>query len=468
MLTATAASRKESGGGVGEKLQTLRRAQGLSLGGLALRAGINKSTLSRWEAGSQSPRITELEAVLDALRATPSQRLDALTCLQTPRALQRMRRGNGFATDDVFPCGSPPVGGDLLRAMRRRRGWTQERLATHLGEQQWRIARWERSEEWPASANLHTLCHALKAHTAEVAALTRGRFALAGPASATPSAESIQQELMLLTHGSHGAEGEPLKDLRFLALEAQAWHSAACAPSTTFLLAHTQTRRAEFLLDRERFVEATEALAKAVQVAKSLPACLCVFPMQRLWDGSPETLIYILQARLTVAAVSSSISGSRETAAVHAARRRAIAILRESLAAPPNRELGASLLSRAATLYAQMGASTEAYRLVEQALAVAERSGDESTWRFRLRDAASVYLSTGNPEQAVRTLARLPSMAQDKAPAILQDRLLATEAHLALKDRAGATWLMGRAERVSEEAGGVYYQRWMQTLRAQL
>src|SRR5262249_49136441 len=66
------------GGVMAERLGTLlwelRTAGGWSLGRLAGKAGVDKSALSRWEAGTRRPRVAELEAVLDALQASPDQR----------------------------------------------------------------------------------------------------------------------------------------------------------------------------------------------------------------------------------------------------------------------------------------------------------------------------------------------------------------------------------------------------------
>src|SRR5688572_1766966 len=102
------------GHGLGTLLREWRTSRGLSLGGLALKASVGKATLSRWESGASRPRIAELEAVLDALRSSPAQRLEALAGIEAPRAAQRLR---------AAPAGGPPVRGDLLRAMRLRRGW---------------------------------------------------------------------------------------------------------------------------------------------------------------------------------------------------------------------------------------------------------------------------------------------------------------------------------------------------------
>ena len=104
-------------------LRDLRKARGLSQGELSRRAGVSDSTLSRWESGKFAPDIPELEAVLGALSATDSERQAVLRTFHAPRAIRRLREITGAA--------APPVGGDLLWAMRLRKGWTQTETAAN-------------------------------------------------------------------------------------------------------------------------------------------------------------------------------------------------------------------------------------------------------------------------------------------------------------------------------------------------
>src|SRR5580658_7004985 len=92
---------------LGSLLKTWRSQRSISLSGLALKAGIGKATLSRWEAGRTLPRIAELEAVLGALNVSGALRHEALVCLDAPRALHRLQElEEGL-----------PLRGDLIRAM---------------------------------------------------------------------------------------------------------------------------------------------------------------------------------------------------------------------------------------------------------------------------------------------------------------------------------------------------------------
>src|SRR5262245_60758231 len=122
------------------------------MGRLAQKAGVSKAALSQWEAGSRLPRVAELEAVLDALGAPPSQRALALASIDAPRALRRLRSPGANAG-----LGPPSAAGDLLRAMRLRRGWTQEQVAAQVGVVRNAVARWERGDRLPSAGQIQAL-----------------------------------------------------------------------------------------------------------------------------------------------------------------------------------------------------------------------------------------------------------------------------------------------------------------------
>ena len=150
---------------VGNLIKAWRKAKKLTGENLARQAGINRTTLSRWEAGRTQPRMTELEAVLFALEVSPMQRLEALAQMEAPRAIKLLREGTGEAY---------AVRGDLLRTMRLRQGWTQQETATQMGIAQGTLARWERTEDWPSVERLHLLCNVLHAKDSEWVALSCG------------------------------------------------------------------------------------------------------------------------------------------------------------------------------------------------------------------------------------------------------------------------------------------------------
>lgn len=57
---------------LGEKLRRLRKAQGLTQGELAEKAGVSISTIVRYETGKNSPKLELLEDIFKALEASVS------------------------------------------------------------------------------------------------------------------------------------------------------------------------------------------------------------------------------------------------------------------------------------------------------------------------------------------------------------------------------------------------------------
>ena len=148
---------------IGETLRAARVRQGLSLGALALKAGVNKSTLSRWESGKTVPYAPELNRVMEALDLSPSARQKCRQSLDAPRALQ---------IEHCAAQTAPVSSGELLRALRVRSRVRQDEAAQAAGVTQSMVSRWEAGECWPEGDKLHALCFALGATGDEVLFLT--------------------------------------------------------------------------------------------------------------------------------------------------------------------------------------------------------------------------------------------------------------------------------------------------------
>ncbi|MCW3055791.1 MAG: Helix-turn-helix protein [Chthonomonadales bacterium] len=128
-------------------LRTLRQTRGLSLRDTAAAAGIARYTLIRWEQGHTLPRLPEFQAVLTTLGATPAEQTRALQLLEAPRAARLMQQETSNPTTaDILQ----PHGGDLLRALRLRRGWTVTEAARQIGTAQNTVSRWEHGDAWPS------------------------------------------------------------------------------------------------------------------------------------------------------------------------------------------------------------------------------------------------------------------------------------------------------------------------------
>lgn len=63
---------------LGDQIRRLREASGLSMAEMARTIGVNRSTHFRYEAGERTPDVATLNRILDAVGASPEQRLAVL------------------------------------------------------------------------------------------------------------------------------------------------------------------------------------------------------------------------------------------------------------------------------------------------------------------------------------------------------------------------------------------------------
>jgi transcriptional regulator with XRE-family HTH domain len=188
-----------------------RTQRGFSLETLAVRTGLAKTTLLNWEAGRTKPGVRELEFLLQALEVSPRGRLTLLRALALPRTLALIPESE-----------RPPVTGDLLRALRLRRGLSQSEVARRLEIRQGTLAKWEKSEDWPSIERLSALCAVLGARHEEVEVILSGVFLpLHLPQDAT--VETLKEASQELIQQSQHHPDAPLLDLHFLALESLLW-----------------------------------------------------------------------------------------------------------------------------------------------------------------------------------------------------------------------------------------------------
>ena len=155
----------------GTLVRAWRDQRGLSLGQLALRSGLNKATLSRWENSLSLPRIPELIRVLDALEAPSTVRSHSLRLLDTPRAIVAERRESRAPMRLSL--------GDMLYGLRQRSGKTQAEAASAADVSRSQVAHWENDANQPTASQLHAMGFALGASAEEIVALTMGTFAQA-------------------------------------------------------------------------------------------------------------------------------------------------------------------------------------------------------------------------------------------------------------------------------------------------
>ncbi len=234
---------------LGQLLINLRQAQESTCEQVAARSGINPRTLTRWEAGTCSPRIPELESVLEALNAHKKQRLQAFASLESPRAVRKIRELTDF---------SPPFPGDLLRTMRTRIGMTQSELASAISVRQATLAKWEASEDWPGTSRLSSMCFYLEASLEEAEVLLNYRF--------SPYYADCKQILHDLDQTSIALMCATIPtDLEFLALESRLWKASLVDESIQSSLNLLYGRHARKLVYLKRFKDAKPYISQVMR-----------------------------------------------------------------------------------------------------------------------------------------------------------------------------------------------------------
>jgi transcriptional regulator with XRE-family HTH domain len=233
---------------LGNHLRQTRASQGLSLRQLAQASRVNPSTLSRWESDATCPRVYELEAVLNALQASDSERVQALEQLHAPRGVRALAAASVRLT---LPAGAAPIGGELLKAMRQRRGWTLEQVALHVGVTVSTVSRWECSESWPSEEQLARLCAVLNASEVEHAALQGGRGVLNWLPFPVASASDLAALLEAVR--THQMPVEPaMKELVYLCIEGRVWQLVGRGNAPIGLLLDAYAYHCSWLVEQAR------------------------------------------------------------------------------------------------------------------------------------------------------------------------------------------------------------------------
>jgi transcriptional regulator with XRE-family HTH domain len=434
MQTRNAPSPEPSAHEIGALLRQWRCERGLSQTDLATRAKISPSTLSRWEAGKSKPGGPELEATLQALAVSPAQVYQALLAARTPGSRRRLSPAlppDEKADDSFIPSFLPPVGGDLLRALRLRRGMPQAQLASLLGVPQNAVARWERSETWPDATRLNEICFHLNAYPEELHALTVGRFSLTG-FHQEEDPDALHQAQWKLRLDSHYAPESSLKDLRFLALEAHLHELlfARAQPSNIYrerlqqILSWTYSRHAQYLEETGRYAEAVTPARHALSLQKPL------------WEThNQEGWVPALLALATAAV--------RQRGGTY---RRGLMVVQPYLSEAYSSAYRAWMLTDMAQYALGAGLRHKAIMLSQQALETVMHGEGEYLsveQNLRRRDHAALLLAAGNAAEAERYLASEEWAIKPEEKA--KDQLLRAEVMLALQDNAGAQGALSRA-----------------------
>ncbi len=387
--------------GLGAYLTELRQARAMAAAEAARSADISRSSLHNWESGKHALRIEELEALLRALSASETEVKTALSLLERPRAQRRLA--------EIEPeTALLPHGGSLLRAMRLRRGWTQEQAAAVYAVQQSTVARWEHAESWPSAEKLHGICFALRAHGLEVAALTRGPFSLGGQwgcGQEPKLLEEMEQALQDIHDRLNDSRCYPLGDLLYLSLEVHFTPLARRSKAGRRLLSQLLIKHALYLGERCQPAEAGATAMRALTLLseageKSLSQRLTIEMLWAVWkfpiEEHASILSHWLHQKLEPASlnwVRAQISASLMEQGLH---EEGLALLRKTLG-----EVGADthLSQHYRNAYAEalliVGRAPEAVEMIQ----VVDTQAPSVRLRTKLA-LAEGHLAVGNRSQA--------------------------------------------------------------------
>ena len=394
----------------GDYLRELRQNRQLSQTGAARRAGIGRVTLNRWERELQRPRVLDLQRFLDALGATPVERQHAFALLATPQARAQTRETLA-QLGERRGIGPLPHGGDLLRALRLRRGVAREEAARAVGVTARTLQRWEKADAWPSPELLQSLCYALGARPEELRALMGAHEAL--PEIADEGLEERLETLRAWARGLHAfttdRDVDALKELGFWALESELWPLAARGDEARCLLSQVYGFRANHLARYERWAESATYADRALGL---LPP-----------DQSPDESHLLAGLALAKAEV---YRGPRPAPA------RGLEVLKHWLGAATAPAYRAWLLSDMASYLTLAGDAPSGARVSQQAQQIAARCENPFELCHRQIDAAWLRVNSGDFQGALdgaeRAASRLP----------VEALLIEVAARLGLGDRERA------------------------------
>lgn len=332
---------------------------------------------------------------MDALDATEQERWRAWELLDAPRALTRLREMAAHSTQHPT-APTMPLAGELLRTLRLRRGWTLEQTASHLQVNPATLSRWERSETWPATEQLHHLCYVLHARDEELVALEHGRQRLRYDQKPFPSTLPALRDL--LHDVEHGLlQMEPgLSDLFFLSLEAHLWRLMQHGKPVVALLIAAYVRHARCLLNEARLIEAQTPASRALHL---MSQC--------------EQLDHRWLSAIHILAKGAAEIGSRFRPL------QGVEVLRDWLPVAMRLSLTyeAWFLRDIAEYLSQTRSRSEAVRMSEYAVRRGMGIGED---RNVLLSHALVLLNVGRSSEAMEMLTSTPLLAWDEAQVLQQ------------------------------------------------
>lgn len=255
---------------LGDLLRALRQKQRLSQEQVAIKAQVTARALRYWEANQQQPRDVELESLLKALKATPQERTQIYAQLSEPRRIRLMQSVENMENVSSRLLGPLPGIGDLIRALRIRRGWTQEPFARAMGISRATVIRWEATRTLPSEEDIQRLTLLLRAAPEECAALYARRLS---PTSWNTqlTLEECREQAELLAQVRSGENALlPLADLYNLALKRQVRSLLGQSQEAMRLLARIEVHHGWWLFMQGRAAEACAGNWRALHLMRDV------------------------------------------------------------------------------------------------------------------------------------------------------------------------------------------------------
>lgn len=362
--------------GLGDSLRGLRLARGLSLDATALRSGLAKSTLSKWESGANRPRGAGFARLLDALEAEPRLRARLLHAADPQFAQIELTN---------TALGAPVDVGMVIRAMRGRHGLTQASLAQAVGVAQATVARWESADLVPSGEALHAVGFALGASVEETVALAcaEGR-----PSGRLPDAPPAPDRYWRVLPSRDSAVFE----VAALGLEAELWARAVRDAQWDPWLGKALGERSLHLFLTGRLDEAATTARRALGIGST--------PEVRLGQT------FAFSAPLEIATLQGADSG------------RLAAKIGGWAARLPDGQIKGWMFWEQALRLAEVGRADDGIDLTERmaVMSATAFSDGESLETIRLRGLLEVELRAGRADRAEDLVGRLKPIDLQSIP----------------------------------------------------
>ena len=369
---------------LGNRLRALRKAKRFTQAKLAERAQISERSIVYWETDRHRPRRHELQLLLDTLEVPLPDQAQLLLALSQSYRKDPMPQGK--ALPQTLSNTPLPGVGDLLRALRVRRGVSREKAAQTLGVAVTTWWRWENHRTAIPLATLPRIQTFLQASAGERQAL-ESRMAL--PLDDSPVSLLQAREWPLLFARGRTADGAETVDLDAFALQRKLWLLHMTHPEARTLFARVSLDYSAWLLGQNRIVEAEAQAQQALRLYGL--------------DADPELSI---AGPLNILALCTSLTQGEEVAVIPTKPERGLRLLNRWL--PRIRHpFAQGLLLSDACLYAAEGETFDlASRYFDAARSVLPRAGeDEAALHCYLQVSyAKALLFQKKPVEAVDAL----------------------------------------------------------------